>query len=303
MIKWDDAITIMQSLANDDSASTLTFLKLMANEGYKKVLAKIDVEDVEEEAETVCVIGQRAVQPPVGTRKISNVIIVDGTSRTPLVEIKSRTAWERITGSENTGIPQFYHVQPRKGLGGIKLHVDPKPGLAYTMVLVFESTAKSLSQEAYTTGTAAINKDSVEVTGTGTTFTPQMVGRYIKFTAGDGDGMYYKVISYTSATVIEIENYYEGENYSGTYEIVELFELPEDAHMAPLYYSLWHYYATRRDKQQAAIYKKLYEDLTTESHEINAVKTRDNDIIGLEAAMLGNLMSDYPDYFPADGIG
>lgn len=77
-----------------------------------------------------------------------------------------------------------------------------------------------------------------------------------------------------------------------------MFELPEDLHMAPIYYSLWHYFASRRNKEQAAIYQAQYRTLVGDAHDRHNQKTRDNVIHDFGA----ELNSDYPSFFPSDGV-
>jgi len=299
MIRWDDAQTIMQSLGNDPSADSLTFLKLMANQGYKMVLSEFDSEQIEEERTIATVADTRSYQLPVDATWVSTLTIEDGTTKYPLTEVKSRTTWDRMTSNQVTGIPEFYFYQPRKGIGGGLLLLDPIPGSVYDLVITMETTGKDLKNDAYTTGTAAATQDSATVTGTGTTWTAPMVGRYIRFTGAGADGLWYKISAFVSTTEITLENYYQGEDYStAAYEIAEMFELPEDLHMAPIYYSLWHYYASRRDKGQAAIYKNLYDQVVEMGHNRHANKTRDNDIVDYSTT----IKSDYPDYFPSDGV-
>ena len=62
----------------------------------------------------------------------------------------------------------------------------------------------------YSTGTAAVAATTGVVTGTGTTFTAQMVGGYFTH----DDGTYYLVTGYTSATEITITDL-DGTGYSG----------------------------------------------------------------------------------------
>lgn len=59
----------------------------------------------------------------------------------------------------------------------------------------------------YSTGTADITNGSAAVTGTNTTFTAAMVGRKIRF---NGESAYYKILTYTSATSITLEQPYQG---------------------------------------------------------------------------------------------
>lgn len=300
MIKWDDAQIIMKKLANDETAEGLTYLKLMANNGYKQVLSEFDSEQIEEERTTSTVANQRSYQAPVDALWVSNLTIVNGTTKYPLTEVKSRDTWERMTSNNITGIPDFYFLQPRKGLGGAKIQLEPIPNAVYSLIMVFETTAKDLGNDAHSTGTASVSQDSATVTGVGTGWTANMKGRYIRFTGSNGDGLWYKIAQSVPSTTITLENYYQGVSVSGeSYEVAELFELPENLHMAPVYFSLWHYFAFKRDKVQAGIYENLYKGMVKAAHEAHATKSRDSVVHGYE---IDEMLSDYPDWFPADGV-
>jgi hypothetical protein len=69
----------------------------------------------------------------------------------------------------------------------------------------------------YSTGTIAVTQGSRTVTGTGTTFTSSMIGR--KFLGPDN--AYYKIIGYTSSTVLLLSEPYQGATVvsDGVYQI------------------------------------------------------------------------------------
>ena len=80
------------------------------------------------------------------------------------------------------------------------------------------------------------------VTATGTTFTLDMVGRWIRITqttaANGGDGAWYQVGKYYSATVIGLKTPYQGTAISaGTaaYTLGQVSVLPEAYQLAPVY--------------------------------------------------------------------
>ena len=64
----------------------------------------------------------------------------------------------------------------------------------------------------YDTGTVTATQDSATVTGSGTTFTAAMVGRYFKV---DDDDNYYEISAYVSATEITLASTYTGSTSVG----------------------------------------------------------------------------------------
>ena len=73
----------------------------------------------------------------------------------------------------------------------------------------------------YSVATANFSNGNSSVNGSGTTFTSGMVGQYIATRNATGNGIYYRITGYTSATVITIESIYTGTTVTGKYIIVE----------------------------------------------------------------------------------
>jgi hypothetical protein len=71
----------------------------------------------------------------------------------------------------------------------------------------------------YSTGTVSVNASGTAVTGSGTTFTSAMVGRYIRF---QGESEQYLITAFGGVTSLTIETYFGSSNLSGvTYTITD----------------------------------------------------------------------------------
>src|SRR3990167_8974572 len=126
-----------------------------------------------------------------------------------------------------------------------------------------------------------------------------MVGRDFQITDADGDGLWYKVSGFTSTTVITLENFYQGTtDSSNTYQIAEAFGLPEDLHMLPIYYALWHYSMFRRDKTRSDQYGGLYKLGLSDAKRRYGTKSRSNIIKGKQRLSSGG--GSYPLHFPTN---
>jgi hypothetical protein len=125
-----------------------------------------------------------------------------------------------------------------QGGGGIldPGHADRVIGDAYQQILrsrpwvVALKTAQLWIFAPYSTGTVNTTSGSAIITGSGTTFTSALVGRYISV----GDTVPQRIVTFTSPTSITIDTAWSGASISGqTYTILHLrLALPSDAERA-----------------------------------------------------------------------
>lgn len=162
---------------------------------------------------------------------IDAVTITIGSVQYPLSPIYDQRAWNLLNALQiqPTAIPQFYFAR-RDDFG-----IWPIPQSAdYTITFNDFIRDRNLSIEDYTTGTVTVTAGSTTLTGASTTFTPAMVGRW--FTCNDptvaGQGYWYRVATYSSSTVLVLEEAWQGSTASGaTYRIGQTPELPEESHI------------------------------------------------------------------------
>ncbi len=114
----------------------------------------------------------------------------------------------------------------------------------------------------YTTGTVDIAPNgSILITGSGTTWTAPMVGRWIRITHSDtasaaGDGQWYEITSVPSSTTLTIQRPYGGISLttgaSAAYKIGDVPQLPEAFHELPEQYAAYRYWLKEKDKRADA---------------------------------------------------
>jgi len=104
------------------------------------------------------------------------------------------------------------------------------------------------------------------VTGTGTTFTADMVGRFIKITettaANGGDGYWYEIGSYYSSTIIGLLKRYEGTaiaSATAAYTIGQTSLIPEAYDIAVCYRAAALYWQNQNDLVRAKTYWMQYD--------------------------------------------
>lgn len=191
---------------------------------------------------------------PEGEITISGMYITVGSVNFPLKIINSQYDWNQLNAIQvqASALPQFYF--PRRDDFGIW----PIPQAVYTGTIQYHYRDRNLSVADYSTGTVSVTANSYQVTGSGTTFTSAMVGRW--FTVTDptlsGQGYWYRVNAYTDATHIQLDNPYTGSTGTGvTYRIGESPELPEEGHQVLTDGVTAGYYANvRKDLTTAALF-------------------------------------------------
>lgn len=297
MITWDNAQYLCQKLGSDASADSLTFFKLMMNVGYKFSLAELGCEVTQKTKTASTVADQQYYQAPPDFLRPTGVKIEVGNTTYVLREIKSSENWDYMNTTERSGdIPECFFVRPGFGVGGTEIGIYPIPATADNTITVdYEASEKDLSNDEYTTGTVTVTNGSATVTGSGTTFIAAMVGRYFKPTTEGTDEMWYRISARTADTTITLENVYEGTTTAGaSYKISEAFNLPEDLQILPVYYAMMHYYSMRKDKDQEAKYKVLF-DVGLKQGQVRYAKKTRSALVRRRTPWYGR---SYPGHFP-----
>lgn len=301
MIKWDDAQTILQRFCQDTSTAGIAFQNLMLNVGYKMVLEGLQRQVTEQQSTTDLVSGTRNYQVPPDCNMPKTLVLVSGTNRYVLQEEQSDARWELRRLSAQTGQPVAFHFRPRFGVGGGIIELDPIPGSSsYDLEMTYEATERDLSKTAYTTGTISLTHGSSTLTGSGTTFAADMVGRYVRPLADGAERLPYKIKTFSSTTSMILENVYQGTNQSSmSYEIFEMFAMPEGCHMLPIYYAAWQHWQTKGNPKMAQTYEAFYLGGMAQAQKRYSTVTRNNIIESGDAELSGILDNSYPFWFPA----
>jgi hypothetical protein len=115
-----------------------------------------------------------------------------------------------------------------------------------------------MSLDDVSTGTVTVTNGSTAVVGAGTAWAAYMVGEY--FTVTDGtDGLWYKIAAVTDATHLTIENFYQGLTGAGRAATVgSVADIPEDFHMALVYYACYNFFLKRKDIDVANSYMQQF---------------------------------------------
>lgn len=200
---------------------------------------------------------------PANTEKPQSIYVTVGSYRYSPKEVSTRAEWDKLNEvqiSSNIVTHWFYYD------GAIEIF--PRQSSSNVITFNARRIQKDLSVADYTTGTVDIvTNGSTLVTGSGTSWTTPMSGRWIKITPGNtatssGDGYWYEIEAVTSTTTLILRKAYTGTSLttgaSAAYTIGEHSLIPEPHDMLPVYEGLKLYFTSvDPDVAKAQLYGQL----------------------------------------------
>lgn len=229
---------------------------------------------------TDTVANQSDYQLPQSVQRVMGVSYKYGDSYFPLIEVGSEKNWERLNAipSVTIGIPRFFYP---KGKNVISLYPTPGEAVEEGIKIWYEERQGQIFADDFTTGTVSATNGSAIITHSGTSFTPQFVGRYFNLTDGS-DENWYEIVEYTNSSTLVLENYYEGiTEPTAEFLIGYVPNIPEEYHDAIIDYVVWRFYM-RRDKDKAADYLASFNMALNECKELYSSPTGDDEITNLQ---------------------
>lgn len=270
---FDEITAEAQSYVKDQSNAAKAVIQKGINDAISKLRRRMRRKYTSVSRTFTLTAGQSQYQLPENCMMVDRLSHIDGEDRTQLHRIDSGDEWERLkSNTGDTGTPEFYYIVSKDI---IELH--PTPDAATTGLLKYKARAKRLSATDASTGTISVANGSATVTGTGTSFAANMVGRYIKLDSSESDKTdYYQIIAVDSATELTIENFYDGATKTNaSYVIGEVPDLPEEFHTACADYGVYRFYLWRKDKTLASEYQanflQAYEEIGDEQDTVSSV--------------------------------
>lgn len=254
MLTFQDLYTRFTKITSDSSTSNIAFGKQLINETHKLICGNRDWHFCRETNPQTSTASQQIIKLPVNHRKLVTLNITSGGVKyTPQTEIADTATFDKINSqgtSVTSDFPQFYHIRN----GNVLLYpAISSAGLTITTESLI--TPKDMSADNYTTGTiSALANGGTEVTGSGTTFTSAMTGRYLKITS---EGNWYKISSVTDADTLVLDKPYEGTSIvagSEAYIIAELPLIPEQYQDLLWYRPVGIYFMMKGDEAKSRYY-------------------------------------------------
>jgi hypothetical protein len=203
------------------------------------------------------VIDQDFYHYPPGLLSLDSVTIAIGDIQKPLKVVSSQRHWNALKEIPNSGdFPEYFF--PRQSDFGIW----PTPSIARTGTVIGNYYPQRISVEDYTDGTVTVAQNTRTITGVGTTFTADMVGRWFSQTDSTGlsIGNLYRLSGYTDASTMTLETFFEESSLmSSTFLIAQSPELPEELHeFIPYRAAAAYYRGPRRDQARAQEYMNFF---------------------------------------------
>jgi len=194
---------------------------------------------------------------PGNLYKLIGVYILVGTVRYTPTEVTSYDDWNRIQASNSITSDNvtYYFLQ------GNTIQFWPTPASSSnTITYEYIQAVKDISVADYTTGTiVTLASGSAAVTGSGTSWTAGMVGKFMRITADSaankGDGLWYKISAVGSTTTLTLSAVYTGVSIAAgaaAYTIADCSVIPEKYQTGPVYYAASQYWRKEIDGDSKA---------------------------------------------------
>lgn len=242
------------------ASANLTYGDQMANDDYRHLCALMDWPFLERNRSVSTTAATQAVTLPYDcdlVREIS-VIPTGSTIRYTPRRMPDRESWDIINlRSYTSDIPEAYFVT------GGQVLLWPTPASTNNTVYIDQKTRViDLSVADYTTGTiVSIANGATAVVGSGTSWTSQMVGRYINITltntANTGDGLWYEIAAVPTSTTMTLTRAYGGTSISAgsaAYTLGQMPLLPEAFHDLPWLWASGTYWQKEADKRAQSFF-------------------------------------------------
>lgn len=226
---------------------------------------------LEETQDIFTVANQEKYQVPNKFRKIIDLYVTitqDSDPSQPSIYMPEMvfdpSKWKLIKAYRlgTSDVPYFTYVENQT------VNIQPIPASdGNTITFRGRLNTRDLSIDDYTDGMIlSISQGDTILTGTGTIWTADMVGRYIQIiettAANAGDGFWYQIGGFINATTLTLLKPYEGTSIvlgTASYTIGQCAVIPEAYDIAVLYRSIALYWQKQGEISTAETYWRQYD--------------------------------------------
>lgn len=229
------------------------------------------------EKSTDIVANQQYYQMPPDCVRVTQVRVKLNGLTFPVQEIDSEAMWNKINiiPTATINMPTYYFV---KGYNEIGLWPTPSTAAIAGLMVSYEPRLVDMSLDDVTSAntsnsTATVTSGSTTVTFSSPLVKPNMLNQWFQVTDGS-DGNWYQISIYDANNKFELGNDYQGtSSTSAKFIIGQAPDVPEDYHMAFVYFAAAQFFHKRKDEGQAGTYMAMFNDLLNQYIDTYAAKT------------------------------
>jgi len=265
MLTFTQRRNLFGNLTNNTSTTNLTLGDTLLNETDREIITS-KAWDFRERSQSVSTVAsQQFYSLARNYGKLINTTVTIGTTKYTPREIVSRAKWDELNQSTSASdTPEYFYVYNKQ----IGYYPTPATSTASAITNNYQAVHIDLSVADYTTGTITTTLTSgliTTVTGSGTTWTSSMIGRYIQIaSATGGDNEWYEIATVPTTTTLTLTLPYNGTAISAgsaTYMIGQMPIIPGDFHILSVYRACELYFSGPAfDEKRAATYKNLFRE-------------------------------------------
>jgi len=290
------------TLSGDSSSANLSLGDTLINDAYRRITASATWPFLEKTDTADTVASQQGYEEPAGIGALIGVTVTVSSQIYRLTPVPNRRAWDRLNQSSFTSdTPSHFWRQDGK------TYVFPTPASAgNTITWAYRARVAELKMADYTTGNvSALANGASAVTGSGTSWTAPMAGRFIEITPTDtanqsGDGLAYEISAVGSTTSLTLKKAYGGLTISGNtaYTLGQCPILPDEFRSLPLWDALEVYFTSvMPDTTRAQLYRGRKMEMEKALKDAYLDRVR-----GPEIADEGDMHGENPNNYP-ESIG
>lgn len=278
LLSYTGSRNLYGALTDNQDSANLTLGDTLINQGINLMLGNLAWPFLQTTATASTVASTQSYTLPGNMARLVGVYILVGTYKYVPTEVTSYDDWNRLnnpTGVLSDNV-SFFFVQ------GNTIQFWPTPANnSNTITYEYLQAVKDISVADYTTGTiVTIANGSAAVTGSGTSWTAGMVGKYLRITAGNGanlgDGLWYKISAVGSTTTLTLSAVYTGVSIaagSAAYTIADASLIPEKYQIGPVYYAVSEYWRKTDQSGMADRFEQKFNDTLTAMKREEGTKT------------------------------
>ena len=246
MLTYGQILSRYLNRTKDSSSANSTRGNELINEVNQSIISMEDWRFLDKERTATSVASQQNYQLPADYGILHSIwTVVGGITYYP-IEITDLEFWQNLNStSVLSDISTYFTIIDDD------IYLYPKPSsTAIAIHLFYKQNAQDMSASDYTTGTITSTVGSRTVTGSGTTWTSAMAGRWINIS-----GRWYE-ISVASTTSITLVKFALDTVSGATYTLGETSPIPQEFHDLILKGVVADYYDFKADKNT---YRTEYE--------------------------------------------